>query len=637
MAASNTSPFTELTLCPICFEGFKCPKTLPCLHNFCESCIGSYLASVFEKEKDKVKCVSCPICRADVQKPQDVNTSEEWIKCLPTNHMLVSIVEALTGFQHENICNSCNSENKTESAVYWCADCRKALCELCERKHTYFIQGHKVLNVKQMTDIEPKALSASIKCPRHEGKAIEAYCFDHNAPCCSSCVMITHRKCSRVEEAKNAAEELRKSKEILGLQEDFEIHRKKMGELSDKTAENVKSFKDKVADIHSEITTLRSDINRHLDDIELKAKQELNALEKEHVPEMEATVQMMSGETKRAENDLMMQKASVQFASDEQFLCDIEKMRNESNKIKEIWEQNRTKINYKKLIFEMNDELKSLKNVQTFMHVNLTEDKMVMESDPVDLLQAEPVKVSQFDIDVNCSDITGCVMVDDKRVLLATYSLNRVDMYRIDGTYLSCLNLGNEVWGVDVIDKDTGAATLCPVGKVVLFSIDDKNLTLIKTLSFSGVYGMNSYRGKIYVGCTDKIIVLDKNGSLMEEVAQPSRGRIRHLTVADDKIVYTNCNVVQCITLRGEHVFQFSSKDLTYPEGISTDCDNNIYVIGQSSRNIFQLNPQGKFHRVLLQNLPKGSINSLFFCRLTNRLVFNTGKGIHVYEMRMKK
>ncbi|KAK3104450.1 hypothetical protein FSP39_002307 [Pinctada imbricata] len=228
-------------------------------------------------------------------------------------------------------------------------------------------------------------------------------------------------------------------------------------------------------------------------------------------------------------------------------------------------------------------------------------------------------------------------MVGENRLLLATSYC--VYLYRIDGAYLASLNLGYYIWGVDTVDKNTGAATQKTGRKVVLFSIDDKNLTLLNPVACSygnEILGIKSYDERLYVGSKDKIIVLDTVGSLIQGITQPSLGWIRHLSVSDDKIVYTNFSVVQCITLRGERVFQFSSKNLSYPEGISTDSDNNIYVIGQSSRNIFQLNPQGKLHRVLLQNLPQGQINSLFFCRQTNRLVFNTGRTVHFYEMKRK-
>ena len=61
----------EIT-CSICEEIFSQPKTIPCLHTFCEQCI----KSTIEASKRTGTELCCPICRAEL--PQDV-------KNIPTN------------------------------------------------------------------------------------------------------------------------------------------------------------------------------------------------------------------------------------------------------------------------------------------------------------------------------------------------------------------------------------------------------------------------------------------------------------------------------------------------------------------------------------------------------------------------
>ncbi|XP_070560147.1 tripartite motif-containing protein 2-like [Ptychodera flava] len=42
-------------LCGICCERYKNPKILPCLHSFCEPCLG--------KLADEMGAITCPVCR----------------------------------------------------------------------------------------------------------------------------------------------------------------------------------------------------------------------------------------------------------------------------------------------------------------------------------------------------------------------------------------------------------------------------------------------------------------------------------------------------------------------------------------------------------------------------------------------
>ena len=67
MAASKEAQVDILTSCPICFETFKSPKYLPCLHSFCAGCLQTYITSAF-RVNSVCKGIDCPVCRAFVQK-----------------------------------------------------------------------------------------------------------------------------------------------------------------------------------------------------------------------------------------------------------------------------------------------------------------------------------------------------------------------------------------------------------------------------------------------------------------------------------------------------------------------------------------------------------------------------------------
>lgn len=51
--------------CPICFDTFKQPKALPCIHTFCLECLRDFVTSNYPSSS----VFPCPVCRSPVTVP----------------------------------------------------------------------------------------------------------------------------------------------------------------------------------------------------------------------------------------------------------------------------------------------------------------------------------------------------------------------------------------------------------------------------------------------------------------------------------------------------------------------------------------------------------------------------------------
>lgn len=108
MAASEV----ELVFkCPICLENFTNPKSLPCLHTFCELCIKSVIASAISdcQNQQRRVCVSCPECRTKHYPPFQNISAEEWVEKLPKNFQIQLFKDALVTTKNPDpvFCEAC--------------------------------------------------------------------------------------------------------------------------------------------------------------------------------------------------------------------------------------------------------------------------------------------------------------------------------------------------------------------------------------------------------------------------------------------------------------------------------------------------------------------------------------------------
>ncbi|VDI76133.1 E3 SUMO-protein ligase RanBP2 [Mytilus galloprovincialis] len=85
----------DILTCAICLERFIKPKSLPCLHTFCEGCILTFITSELEKLEVN-NHIECPVCRATVQLPKKECTPKEFVDQMPTNFLINGLLEKET-------------------------------------------------------------------------------------------------------------------------------------------------------------------------------------------------------------------------------------------------------------------------------------------------------------------------------------------------------------------------------------------------------------------------------------------------------------------------------------------------------------------------------------------------------------
>jgi len=187
----------ELT-CMVCAELFTTPKTLPCLHTFCEKCLTA--AEEARKKMNKIEnastsgedAIMCPACRA-------ITTVEKGVKGIVTNFTYVSLVEHIkirdrVVSDDELRCGKCKEDIAEAVAVAFCYDCGTALCDFCHQMHkrTKDLAKHSFCTldeIKQSKQVDMPPVKHTHFCSKHPGEELKLYCITCSEVICRDCTI----------------------------------------------------------------------------------------------------------------------------------------------------------------------------------------------------------------------------------------------------------------------------------------------------------------------------------------------------------------------------------------------------------------------------------------------------------------
>ncbi|XP_037362812.1 E3 ubiquitin-protein ligase TRIM56 [Talpa occidentalis] len=182
---------SDFLACKICLEQLRAPKTLPCLHTYCQDC----LAQLAEGGH-----LRCPECRETVPVPPS------GVAAFKTNFFvngLLDLVKARAGGDlraGKAACALCPLMGGTSAggpATARCLDCADDLCQACADGHrcTRQTHTHRVVDLVGYRagwyDEEARERQAA-QCPQHPGEALRFLCQPCSQLLCRECRLDPH-------------------------------------------------------------------------------------------------------------------------------------------------------------------------------------------------------------------------------------------------------------------------------------------------------------------------------------------------------------------------------------------------------------------------------------------------------------
>ena len=182
---SPLKQFCEAMKCRSCDKPPEKPKTLQCLHTFCEDCLGRYVDTLPDERK---RNLPCPTCGLERDPPFDGH--EGIVAGIPTNLCFANFLRhmkkeaACSADPGESRCDRCRRPGRPVDT--FCTVCRCSLCDRC-------VEDHQSVPDTEDHVLVPKNASTGQhgrwQCRKHRMAAVER-CMTQVVFYCEKCEVV---------------------------------------------------------------------------------------------------------------------------------------------------------------------------------------------------------------------------------------------------------------------------------------------------------------------------------------------------------------------------------------------------------------------------------------------------------------
>jgi hypothetical protein len=575
MATCSNS--VEITNCAICLETLNIPKYLPCLHTFCENCIASHISTSFEKGNKA--SFDCPICRTSFSVPYVNCSSEDWAKGFPLNLLVIGLVEKQKIERAETQCMSCQRLEKSEPALFVCVECSDVLCKTCHQCHkaNKFTSGHKTVSITNISEVEKSLNFFRYACPDHKNEELKLFCVDHDVPCCSLCVSVTHRKCNEVVTVDQAANGFLTSESAQKIETNLQNIANDAGIITahNKKCQDVLNTQFDVG--VTGIDTFCQELVSKIDIFKQKRKDELVKTLNEKQDRIETNIILLENLQKRICNEKEVLKVVLQQATLVEVMVETKKlMGKQEQHIKTVLESYEQSKNFN-LLFNCN------LNVDTVVQMMEEKCRVECEINPcfLDVSTIPPMKL-KLKCTTNLNyQVKDCFCSRNDAVVIL--SLGRIDIYNMRGANVCSWSSYYQKRGYAYNSPAISEGGLGELASTT----NDKNLIEFMDLRGSRQYTTAYKPGNvtsmaikdqlIAIGFHDRIDIVNKpgGGTVVSFVA--SSPKFLYID-SESRLFYYESNKIVCRSMEGKELFSHTNDYLADISGMTLNTKGNICV-----------------------------------------------------------
>ncbi|XP_033745147.1 E3 ubiquitin-protein ligase TRIM56-like [Pecten maximus] len=602
--------------CPICLEQLRHPKSLPCLHSFCQECLSSYITKEFSGETASVPSFSCPVCRRVTEPVNMSEDKESWAEQFPTNNLAVEMIRHLQKTGESITCKPCERKGNNKKAKFWCKLIDTYFCEDCKiDKHDLL---HTECEPENITEINKSVIirrEASVTgCGKHKEK-IEYFCEDHQLLGCSKCIIVNHRKCELVTSADDFRDNLIESCKIDDLLTELQKCVDAMETLINDTDEQLLSMTQDQEITLQCLTDLRTKINERFDILQKELTDRLIASFKKEKENLDISRQkcerlmLAMQKTLTSSKDFtlkddtlgtinLFQRGQVEVASCKELIQELEKSSRTTSLRHEydtniLAEDTKTSLNMGKIVVcQLQRSLPS--------HVYST---------PLSERQLKKFNIRVPSDENDCAAL-GVVFLSGGRIVVSDNANRKMKLFTENGDFQCEMELTGGNCDLCRVDNSTVAVMLTKVKTICIVHVGDSTLTYSSKIRIPNVtetcHSVTSNGNSFVVGTVNSLYSIPKTGGEATKIHTIESKCLCFYRNQQNGHVFASID-----TSTTEEVAVIRLSDGTYKDvlkvgvvkgttGIDVDRKGNVYVCGRNSKNVIQMSGDGTNIRELL-------------------------------------
>ncbi|CAG2204791.1 unnamed protein product [Mytilus edulis] len=516
------------------------------------------------------------------------------------------------------VCEICEAQHITKSAIYWCPECEEGLCSICQKHHSFSkgTRNHETISIENYLKLPSSISKIATYCREHNLK-YQNYCPQHDKICCAVCISELHKNCTGLQSLQEIVKFSKESAWLENIEKSLKDMRYNYESIMKDKERNLATIESQRICFYNEIKHIREKLNSHLDLLVKQIVVDLNSAEQEIKSKTETLMSQLSEKINTIESLQTSMSSVKEYATDLQTFLGSKSLESEIQREEIVFQSlidddSFHQTNLKSSISEKILDL--LTTVKAFGSVSIETSKpsIVLKTDkekqaqilsfvPHPFQSIENINISfksnlsfttgnQFNLRGFSVSHNGLMVLSDfngKLGILHTngtfdlikkYSTSCNDVTFIDDTKIAVS--ANKMIEIIKIGSKVREKVICLCGECN--GICYNNGALICNVSSKGIQEVQLCNGKI----TDLVIQKDLNDW-------------SYITVHKDKIYQTASNTfVRCYTMNGVQLWEFNTKTPNrYVRGITVDISGNVYVALYKVSSILLLSSDGQRSR----------------------------------------